>query len=168
MTTPSRLDVIGKLGFPVKLCCGVGIIWTAVSSQEFRQPGPHTKLHTKKSPMGLWEEWAVSVARWRLFSAICELAEGTSCLVLPPDMNRPQRTCHKKIPDFPSLLWMIYGTYSWLIYALHAWAWAETHHNRVNPQGFFLPTRIRHAGVCFILFWCKRSTGAHESVGHVP
>lgn len=26
VTTPSRLDVIGKLGFPVKLCCGVGII----------------------------------------------------------------------------------------------------------------------------------------------
>lgn len=86
--------------------------------------------------MGLWEERAVSMAHWRLFSAICELAEGTSCLVLPPDMNRPQRTCHKKISDFP-LLWMIYGIHSWLIYALQAWAWAETHHNRVNPQVFF-------------------------------
>lgn len=105
-------------------------------SINWSQSGPHTKLHTEKSPMGLWEERAVRMARWRLFSAICELAEGTSCLVLPPDMNRPQRTCHKKISDFP-LLWMIYGIHSWLIYALQAWAWAETHHNRVNPQVFF-------------------------------
>lgn len=94
----------------------------------------HTQNYTQRKA-----QWASEKRELR-----ARLAEGSSVpsaswqRVLSPASwhNRPQRTSHKKISDFP-LLWMIYGIHSWLIYALQAWAWAETHHNRVNPQVFF-------------------------------
>lgn len=99
----------------------------------------HTQNHTQKKAQWASEQSELrSMARWSLFSAIGNLAWGTSDLALPSEMGRPQRTCHTETPGFLSLLGFLVN---------------------LRPQGFglsrnsswlnkttksFPPTRLKH------------------------